>query len=630
MPGGMGGMMPGGGMQGMPGGMMGGMMPGGMMGGMMPGGMRGGMGFGGGLMPGGMMMGLGAGRAGADSESAPFYVMTVVETRDPVDATQLRRLRENKPILVNHKWGTSTIQPGLGLDVVVMKSGDKAYPSIRARFQARKQEAQKNGGTVDLLMGYDVNPQAGPAKFALEHGLLKEFREVMADVEKLDPNNPKVKALHAVESAMAQKITKPDSSSVWKQRLGLKESMVSDEGHYVMLYNGNTEADLKEVKTRLKELEESYKAFFYWFAFNADKNGNLAYVPAGKKDARLVPDELLVTVLSTNDEQFKRHHKIYNDVPLVADGFTAKRDNIAIFSRDRLDKEYKALNDFCLPQFAVFDKELLLKNKMSPKAKSSKTTQDFYVASTMALMVRSLEADSEVATITHEGPRQLMAAVGQLPRNVAAPDWITFGVGSFFETGKGAPWGGAGGPHWVYHQEYRDRAAKPGKMDKPLDALKYVVTDSYFRQAYRESDASKKEGLLLKARTMAWSLTYFLAHRKLKLDDGYGLVRYASELAKLPRDLEFDDQTLLTCFARAFNCLDAKGEKPDDAKLTELAKEWHRYIDLTPPEGEEVLKDIQHRQSEMRAGGDKPGADTKKEDEKKPGDENKPNNAGKQ
>ena len=62
-----------------------------------------------------------------------------------------------------------------------------------------------------------------------------------------------------------------------------------------------------------------------------------------------------------------------------------------------------------------------------------------------------------------------------------------------------------------------------------------------------------------------------------------------------------------------------------DAKLTELAKEWHRFIDLTPLEGEEVLKDIHERQSEMRAGGgEKPGADTKKEDEKKSGDDKKP------
>src|SRR5207244_2366018 len=114
------------------------------------------------------------------------------------------------------------------------------------------------------------------------------------------------------------------------------------------------------------------------------------------------------------------------------------------------------------------------------------------------------------------------------------------------------------------------------------------------------------------------------AHKKLKFDGDYGLVRYYRELAKMPRDLEFDDQTLLLCFARAFNCLDAKGEKPDDAKLTELAKEWHRFIDLTPPESEDVFKDIQQRQSELKAGGGKPGEEPKKEDQK-PNEEKKPN-----
>ena len=50
---------------------------------------------------------------------------------------------------------------------------------------------------------------------------------------------------------------------------------------------------------------------------------------------------------------------------------------------------------------------------------------------------------------------------------------------------------------------------------------------------------------------MAWSLTYFLAHRKLG-NDRFGLIRYYRELARMPRDLEFDGDSLVLLFARAF------------------------------------------------------------------------------
>jgi hypothetical protein len=612
---------------------VGGMPPGmGMMGGMpgMPG-----MGMGGGARGGmgmqGMMMGFGLGNTtAAQTESAPFYVMTVVETKESLTPKQISALKANRPVIINHKWGSTVLQPGLGLDVIVMTSDNKPYPSVDKRYHQRLEQAHKDSGSLSpeqqiaLLLDYSSDPQAGPAKFALEHSMLKQFREVMEEVKKLDPKHPKVKALDLVEKAMAQKISKPDSSGTWKQRLGLKESKESAEGHYVLLYNGTSDGDMKEVQSRLKSLEDTHKMFFYWFAFNCDQDGNLAYIPKGQNNALIVPDERLVAVLANDEKQFNHFHKIYNNVLLAADGFTARRDNIAIFSRERLDKQFKALNDYCSPKFLTFGKDELLHRKRSVKARD-RGTEEWQEAQTLALMVRSLEADSELATVSHEGPKQLIAAIGLLPRSVFAPDWIQFGMGSCFETAKGAPWGGAGGANWIYLQDYKDRAAKlklgPNAQvnkggAKPLEALKGVVTDRYFR----ESNNGRNEGNLMKARTTAWSLVYFLIHRKLN-----GLMPYYRELARMPRDMEFDDESLLLTFARAFDCLDAKGEKPDEAKLKQLAEEWHRFLDLTPLEGEEVVKNIRERQSELKAGGvGKPGEATKKDEEKKPAEEKNP------
>src|SRR5262249_52273584 len=114
----------------------------------------------------------------------------------------------------------------------------------------------------------------------------------------------------------------------------------------------------------------------------------------------------------------------------------------------------------------------------------------------------------------------------------------------------------------------------------------------------------------------------FLAHRKLG-NDQTGLIRYYRELAKMPRDLDFDDESLLALFARSFDCLDARGDKPDDAKLGKLADEWHRFIDLTPLEGEEVVKDIRSRQTELKTGGVGKPEEKKEVDDKPLGSDGK-------
>jgi len=587
-------------------GMMGG--PGmGMMGGQAMG-MMGGPGMG--------MMGMGMGMMGGfngatqEAEAPPFYVMTVVETADSLNKKQLDALNGGKPIKIKTKWGTSILQPEPGLTIkVITNNKDKPIHSVMRQFDDRLKEAQKDGAaTPDLLLDYNTNPQAGPARFALEHGLLKEYRDVMLRVKELDPNNPKVKALQKIEAAMAQPITKPDFSGLWKQRLGLRDSRQSE--HYVLLYSPGAKDD--EIQSRLKSLEDSYRAFFYWFAFNCDKDGDLAYVPKGKKDAPLVPEQRQVSLLTGSEDEFNRDHRVFDNVTLVADGFTTRRDNLTILSRERLDKQYKALNAYTGPQMAEFHKESLLQDKHTARrAKAmASNARDYYLASTYALMLRSLEVDSEIASITHEAPRQLLAAIGLTHRNIVTPEWLQFGMGSFFETGKGAPWGGAGGPNWIYLLDYKERAQHrlSGRMDKPLDNLKAVVTDSQFRATGNGQD----EAALRKARTMAWSLTYFLAHRKLG-NDQFGLIRYYRELARMPRDLEFDANSLLHLFARAFNCLDAKGEKPDDGKLQQLAEEWNRFIDLTPLEVEEFVKELRNTKTELKA--------TQKPGEKKPTNE---------
>jgi hypothetical protein len=286
------------------------------------------------------------------------------------------------------------------------------------------------------------------------------------------------------------------------------------------------------------------------------------------------------------------------DSPVVADGFFAHRDNIAVFAPQRLDQQYEDLRDVVKANTQIGDPMLLLKGKGDPALQ------------TMMLMLKSLEEDGQLATASHDGTRQLLAATGLkgsgeperplLPRAVVAPEWIQFGMGSVFETPSSSPWVNVGLPSVAcmpqhnYLSQFQE-AVRFDKMDKPPVALTKVVTDQYFREA----SGTKDKAGLVKARPLAWSLTYFLTQKKLD-----GLLRYFKELDKLPRDLEFDSDVLLGAFARAFDLTDARNPAAvDNAKLASLAQEWRSYIQQLPDEMRDIVKEVRDIQKVSRGTG---------------------------
>src|SRR5262245_65113381 len=134
---------------------------------------------------------------------------------------------------------------------------------------------------------------------------------------------------------------------------------------------------------------------------------------------------------------------------------------------------------------------------------------------------------------------------------------------------------------------------KVNKLDSPEDAIRSVITDKYFREAAKD-DA--KKNLQTKARTISWALTFFIMNRKLDQ-----VMRYFQELSNLPRDLEFDDDTLMLVFGRAFELVDpADPYHVNPNKLDKLAEEWYSYIELTPIESSEAMQDAIKRYEQQK------------------------------
>jgi hypothetical protein len=383
-----------------------------------------------------------------------------------------------------------------------------------------------------------------------------------------------------MQAAIAKELPKEDDSAIWKERLG--NFQIRQSPHYTLLSDVQVQA---VPDNWLKRMEDAYTGFVYWFALKG-------------KTLKLPERRLLAILISEKDAFDVQHKQVFEDVPLVADGFYARRDNVAIYCSKPLDDQYDGLTNTTKGLWSTWDRKTLLKG--GGWNKSGISNDMVARAQTLALLLQIIEEESELATITHEGVRQLLGAVALegsdkpiLPRTVEVPLWVQFGMAACFETPTGAFWPGMGAPNWTLLQKHKllDNAKK---LDKPEDALKNVVTDRYFSEAAREKEPKKA---LEKPQTLSWSLAYFLMQQRRDQ-----LLRYFQELAQMPRDLEFDEETLLLTFARAFDLLDAN--KPNEVnpnKMYNLAKDWYQYIKLTPLEMTEVLNQaVKEQQSELK------------------------------
>jgi hypothetical protein len=517
--------------------------------------MPGGAGFQGGAgmsgMPGGTGMGrLLINRNEDEPESAELFVGVILEAKK----SDIRVDKETGRMHVKHRWGETSLYFGPDIEVSHYK-----MPTVLQRYEEElKKVNQESSDKVAKLLEL--------ADWAMAHGLYKEVPKLVGEIARIDPKHRVVVAFQNVEKAMTREIAQDDAGlKWWREKLGDLEEKKSP--HYTLL----TDVKMtKEVQQRLDRLEENYTGFFYWFALRGLE------LP--------VPQKRLMAVLLRLTDAFKQKHtEVFDGEPLVADGFFARRENLAVFSSDRLDEQFEALKKHVKGEFEKrnWSEEELLAGK---GRRANTTANEVPYVQTLALIHTGMRDEAERATVSYEGTRQLIAAVGLLPRSVQAPQWIDFGMASFFETSKEmAFWPGIGTPNLTYLKNFKLWDGAHGLERNAAKALKAVVTDELFRAI---TSSKNKEAATAKARTMTWSLVFFLAKKH-----SAGLLAYYNQLATMPRDLEFDADTQLLAFARAFGLMDqAKPDQVDQSAVARLASEWYQYTRLVQFEVEEAYQ----------------------------------------
>jgi hypothetical protein len=392
------------------------------------------------------------------------------------------------------------------------------------------------------------------AEWCLAHGMLEHFKEHMEAAVAIDKANTKAAAFLQMKAALAKPVTGADAAGHWREQLLSTRFQTKKSAHYALLTNDKPSAD-----SRSQRLEEALQTYYYWFALHG------VQLP--------LPTDPLVVILTSDPKggEFKHLNSVLDSSPVVSDSFYAHRENITVLSSKRLDDAYDRLDKMAQPLWSQgYNKELLLTGQL-PRSSFQQLNQETLEAMTFALLLKVMESDAAIAGTQNGATRQLIYASGLLPPNVAAPEWIQFGVSSFFETSPGSPWPTCGTPNFTYHPLFKGLKSARKLPEFQLDLLREVVTDGFFRNP---ADGLKKDAGLRRARATAWSLSYFLLRKRMD-----GLKRYFQELSQMPRDLTLDEQTLWLAFARAFNAVDASGQ-PDLAVLRDLADDWDKDVSL--------------------------------------------------
>jgi len=555
----------------------------------------------------GMMGGMGAPPPGVmgtippgaeDADDIPNIVVAVVEVT-PKTETFYKLFEIGKvPSVVDaitgnhafhHRWGKAPLfHKNYAYQVdPLRKANGKVLPSVKVQFKQLSEDVSKTKPSTD-----DLIKQV--ATWALEHNLLEEFVKEMDKIAEKDKTHPLVEAFLKTKEGLARSMPKSDLDSKWKGKLLPSQRVTQADGsHFAILHAADLSPE--DVKTQVDRLEKSYHSFFYWWAL--------------QRTLLPMPRERLAVVIAGRPDQFRRLHEQLTPGPVVSDSFYAPREGLSVFSRKRTDAAYGNMEMLFTSTYKEYHRKGLITGdpaKGVPFDPQGKIQQRVgaLLPRTYALMMKAMEEEWEANATSHEVGRQLMYSTGLLPRNVHVPEWVQFGMGSFFETPLQSPWGGAGtaSPYWLprfkeYVQKDASRSKNKQRYGDPGTLMAKVVTDSFFRAREPSPDdpigMQEYRTLQRYGEAASWSLNFFLAHREMPK-----LLRYYKELSRMPRDMDLDDKVLEICFARAFECLNPD-RSIDKQKWRELADRWLSFVNDQPLEADAVHKQIRDYYAKM-------------------------------
>lgn len=547
---------------------------------------------------GGGAMGLGGPANQGNQQSGPRPTGLVTHKGDLfIVATEVTvtKPRNSNNTLINHRWGQTVLNP----DVVLPDRATMQIikvPGLEARYGNKRSEyfdgSSKQYMKLAEWMLENWNMPA-EGKFSIQtkfEAYLNELNSLSASLSAAE------KARLDAMIKVAAEIKKPvaeakEEHALLKNLLNKfgKDFKVMQKGHFAIYH---APRDDKQAEAKLAKLESAYAGIMYWFAFHGRP------LP--------VPQKQMVAVLVEKADQFAAVHKMFDEAPMFADGFYSALDNITVLAPSRVDPGYDkffslaknaeaALKTYNLDNKKLFG-DRIDKPIINQSSNDQQRVSDVLTGQIFAIATNAAIEEGEASTVTYEAFRQIVASTGYMPRTVILPRSVRHGLASFFSTPKSsgdhnlpALWSGIGGEHWLHLPVFRKLAearksgdnaevtvdeklptrhkVKVGKLD-----VIAVITDRVFEKADK-ANKNDQTFLMQKAEAESWALTYYLTKNRIN-----ELKKFYDELAQMPRDLQLSHEVLEQAFGRAFDLLDASGDKLDKNKVEKFETDWAKYM----------------------------------------------------
>ena len=302
-----------------------------------------------------------------------------------------------------------------------------------------------------------------------------------------------LKGFAAIKSKWNDPLPANPNASLCKGRFG-GDVQLADDAHYHVLSHQNAQTSAA-IDRKIKLLEKNFKSFYIWHLLSGV--------------ALPLPETKQIVLVAKKATDMPKLREALDGQAIESDSFFAPSHGVLVLSPDSTDELTRTfMTNARSVWLKDFDRDELMKGTY-PK---DKKPIDVMRASTMAMVTKAIEIEVDQASTTRGGSTQLFSTLGLMPKNVAVPRWLEYGLGSVLNHPRnpgvvelapnktGVTLGvdvGAGSANYAhlkqFQKEYAVEKDKPAKY-KPEEVLKNTLFDRYFDAIKTGIDA---DGLFL-------------------------------------------------------------------------------------------------------------------------------------
>lgn len=483
----------------------------------------------------------------------------------------------------DHPWNGGKTMPLVTTDVLGAITGEYFVPNSSMQFvqiisdesvkgksvalpSISKILADRTAALKDKKSVNDVVDKVG--KFALEHGMTKEFKDTMDLLIKESKSKAPILETYSKTKKAIEEKGSPDPAfaALSKSFVGFNQE---NSDHFEVIHDGlPNDAD---VKLWVAQLEKNYTTFFMWFSLN----GTQIEIPKTK----------LSVVITTKPDVYNEMHLALLGNKAKVQGFMLPREKLLVLCTKRLDPISEMLG-VKMKEWTTkgYDFNQLLKGIIGQGNPPAADHLDVSYSGALSVLNRALDQETVWNTIGNFGTLQLFYATKTLPSNVILPKWFSEGLAGVFETPHCSPWmsfGSANSYHLpLFRQIYKNKR-------NPIEFEAILLRLMTSSNAAKLSPQAGQEQF----NSEAWALVYFLIKKKQT-----AFMAFCKDFEMSPKDVVLSPGVVFKSFTKHFLAADSADMKK--AQTTFLL-EWIDFIFTENLEGEKFFVDLRRIQSEM-------------------------------